>query len=121
MKDRATEGEIINILNSEIYTILYALERILDVMMVPFQIVIRFYWLYLFFEWTFIPSLIAHAIYTFYMYYYYKDMMKVWEESSNLSDEYNDLITQTFNNLKILKLYSWETNFKEKVSMCLIS
>ena len=47
--------------------------------------------------------------------YFQKKLKNIIQNNLELKDERMKITTETFNNISILKLYSWENEFKKKI------
>ena len=111
-----TEGQIINLfqLDSEAFgdLIIYSTY----VIMVPIRVVYSIYLLFSFFKLSFIPGIIILIIFGIIFAIYGRKEEKLQHENMKATDERMNITSKAFDMIKIIKLYSWEKLFKEKIN-----
>ena len=111
-----TEGQIINLfqLDSEAFgdLIIYSTY----VIMVPIRVVYSIYLLFSFFKLSFIPGIIILIIFGIIFAIYGRKEEKLQHENMKATDEMMNITSKAFDMIKIIKLYSWEKLFKEKIN-----
>ena len=111
-----TEGQIINLfqLDSEAFgeLIIYTTY----IIMVPFRVIYSVYLLFLFFKLAFIPGIIILTILGAIFAIYGRKEEKLQNENMKATDERMNITSRAFDMIKIIKLYSWEKLFKEKIN-----
>ena len=111
-----TEGQIINLfqLDSEAFgeLIMYSTY----VIMVPIRVVYSIYLLFSFFKLSFIPGIIILIIFGIIFAIYGRKEEKLQHENMKATDERMNITSKAFDMIKIIKLYSWEKLFKEKIN-----
>ena len=110
------EGQIINLfqLDSEAFgeLIIYTTY----IIMVPFRVIYSVYLLFLFFKLAFIPGIIILTILGAIFAIYGRKEEKLQNENMKATDERMNITSRAFDMIKIIKLYSWEKLFKEKIN-----
>ena len=110
------EGQIINLfqLDSEAFgeLIIYTTY----IIMVPFRVIYSVYLLFLFFKLAFIPGIIILIILGAIFAIYGRKEEKLQNENMKATDERMNITSRAFDMIKIIKLYSWEKLFKEKIN-----
>ena len=109
------EGQIINLfeLDSDSFGNL-----IIDstyVINFPIRVIYSIYLLFVFFKLAFIPGVITIIILGFIFIVYGRKHKKLQKENMEASDERMNITSKTLDMIKIIKLYSWENIFKEKI------
>ena len=111
-----TEGQIINLfqLDSEAFgeLIIYSTY----IIMVPLRVIYSIYLLFLFFKFAFIPGLIVLTILGIFFAIYGRKEEKLQNENMKTTDERMSITSRAFDMIKIIKLYSWEKIFKNKIN-----
>ena len=111
-----TEGQIINLfqLDSEAFgdLIIYSTY----VIMVPIRVIYSVYLLFSFFKLSFIPGIIILIIFGIIFAIYGRKEEKLQHENMKATDERMNITSKAFDMNKIIKLYSWEKFFKEKIN-----
>ena len=111
-----TEGQIINLfqLDSEAFgdLIIYSTY----VIMVPIRVIYSVYLLLSFFKLSFIPGIIILIIFGIIFAIYGRKEEKLQHENMKATDERMNITSKAFDMIKIIKLYSWEKFFKEKIN-----
>ena len=111
-----TEGQIINLfqLDSEAFgdLIIYSTY----VIMVPIRVIYSVYLLFSFFKLSFIPGIIILIIFGIIFAIYGRKEEKLQHENMKATDERMNITSKAFDMIKIIKLYSWEKFFKEKIN-----
>ena len=112
---RATEGEIVNFIQVDSMRLSWMIMTSPNIFINPIQIIAYGYLLFEFFNFSFFAGfgiLIIFFLINFKIsklfHYYQKRMLEKKDIRMRKS-------TETFENIKILKLYSWEKQFMEKV------
>ena len=111
-----TEGQIINLfqLDSEAFgdLIIYSTY----VIMVPIRVIYSVYLLFSFFKLSFIPGIIILIIFGIIFSIYGRKEEKLQHENMKATDERMNITSKAFDMIKIIKLYSWEKFFIEKIN-----
>ena len=111
-----TEGQIINLfqLDSEAFgdLIIYSTY----VIMVPIRVIYSVYLLFSFFKLSFIPGIIILIIFGIIFAIYGRKEEKLQHENMKATDERMNITSKAFDMIKIIKLYSWEKFFIEKIN-----
>ena len=110
------EGQIINLfqLDSEAFgdLIIYSTY----VIMVPIRVIYSVYLLFSFFKLSFIPGIIILIIFGIIFAIYGRKEEKLQHENMKATDERMNITSKAFDMIKIIKLYSWEKFFIEKIN-----
>ena len=72
--------------------------------------------LFKFFGWNFIFGLITLIFFLYLNFKLQTKMKKLMVNQMKVKDKRMKIITETFNNIKILKLYSWEDEFLNRIN-----
>ena len=81
----------------------------------PIRVIYSIYLLFVFFKLAFIPGVITIIILGFIFIVYGRKHKKLQKENMEASDERMNITSKTLDMIKIIKLYSWENIFKEKI------
>ena len=116
MKKKATTGEITNFIqvDSQKLTILMLLSP--DVLTMPVLIVVYSYMLFKFMGIAFLYGIFSMILFSVFTSCFFQTINFYMKKLSSLRDSRMRIITETFNNIKILKLYSWEDEFNERIN-----
>ena len=110
------EGQIINLfqLDSEAFgdLIIYSTY----IIMVPLRVVYSIYLLFSFFKLAFIPGIIILIILGIIFAIYGRKQEELQNENMKATDERMNITSRAFDMIKIIKLYSWEKIFKDKIN-----
>ena len=110
------QGQIINLfqLDSEAFgeLIIYSTY----VMMVPLKVIYSVYLLFLYFKLAFIPGIIILTILGVLFYVYGQEQEELQSDNMEATDERMNITSKAFDMIKIIKLYSWEKYFKNKIN-----
>ena len=116
MKKKATTGEITNFIqvDSQKLTILMLLSP--DVLTMPVLIVVYSYMLFKFMGIAFLYGIFSMILFSVFTSCFFQTINFYMKKLSSLRDSRMRIITETFNNIKILKLYSWEDEFMKRIN-----
>ena len=115
-KDRATEGEIINYMQVDSQRLVAIMLSSPDLFSIPIVLSIYIYLLFRFFGYAFLVGFGVLAIFLFFNWLIQRKFREYTKVILKLRDNRMKVITETFNSLKILKLYSWENQYYHKVN-----
>ena len=93
----------------------YLIENSPSFFISPIQIVIYTWWLFSFFGISFIFGLITLILFLFVNFFIQMKLFGLENEILAAKDERLKITSETFNCLKVLKLYSWEGEFLKRV------
>ena len=116
MKDKAKTGEIINFMQVDAHRLNQLMNSTPSLITIPFQIIAYSYMLFKFFGISFIFGLITLIIFLVINFYFQRQFKKLQKIRMKLKDKRMKITTETFNNLKVLKLYSWEDEFLNRIN-----
>ena len=108
-------GKIINLFQSNTDKFGNLITSLPDVFCLPFKIIYSITLLLKFFGYTIIPCIIILMLLFFLFYYFGKKQNEYENELMDICDKKMKVITQTFNIIKIIKLYVWEKLFIRKI------
>ncbi len=86
-----------------------------NIISVPFLIIMYNYLLFKYMGFSFIMGFIVMIIFLLINYYYRKQFSKYLKLYLKKSDKRMGITTETFNNLKVIKLYGWDNFFLKKI------
>ena len=86
-----------------------------NIISVPFLIIMYNYLLFKYMGISFIIGFIVMILFLIINYYYRKQFSKYLKLYLKMSDKRMRVTTETFNNLKVIKLYGWDRFFLEKI------
>ena len=114
-KSQFTEGEITNFLQIDSQTLAEMLRWLPMVMLLPLQFVGFIYLLFQYFGATFLFGLGTMLFIFIILGFLQSKYSKLESEHMEAKDARMRITTQTFNSLKILKLYGWDDEFLNKI------
>ena len=112
---RATQGEIVNFIQIDANKLTWMIQSSTNAVIGPILIIAYIYLLFDFFGYAFFAGFGFMIICLFFNYLIYSKFRKLDEEMLHKKDERMKVTTETFENIKILKLYNWENEFKGKI------
>jgi ABC-type bacteriocin/lantibiotic exporter with double-glycine peptidase domain len=110
-----SEGNIINLIQSNANAFHDFLSLCNNIIIIPISLSYNFYYLYQSFRLCFIPSVIIIGFFSFYLNIKEKETIKKEYNLYLIKDSYLQLITQTFNSIKNIKLLLYEKFIYGKV------
>ena len=116
MKDKAKTGEIINFMQVDAHRLNQLMNSTPSLITIPFQIIAYSYMLFKFFGISFIFGLITLIFFLGINFYFQRQFKKLQKTRMKLKDKRMKITTETFNNIKVLKLYSWEDEFLNRIN-----
>ena len=116
MKERAESGEVTNFMQIDAHRLTFLMRSSPEVLTIPTTLVGYCYMLFKFFGFSFIFGICTLSLFMFINVLFSKKFKKLQKKQMALKDKRMKKITETFNNIKILKLYAWEDEFKDKVN-----
>ena len=115
IKSQISEGEILNFIQVDSEKLNFLFTSLPKILTVPFNLVVSFYALFIFFGKSFVVGLsilIVMILIIWYIQYRYlintKEMLKKKDKRMRLT-------THTFHIIKILKLFGWEDEFRDNI------
>ena len=115
MKERAETGEVTNFMQIDAHRLTFLMMSSPELLTIPTNLIGYSYMLFKFFGISFIFGIITLFFFMFVNFLFSKKFKKLQKRQMALKDKRMKKITETFNNIKILKLYSWEEEFKDKI------
>ena len=115
LKEKPESEEIIDFINVDAPRITLLIKSFPDALTVPINIIGYSYELFKFFGFTFIYGIITLFIFMLINILFSQIFYKLYVKHMALKDKRMRIIKETFNNIKILKLYRWEYEFKKKI------
>ena len=117
MKERIETGQVINYIQSDSQKLTFFMWNSPDLFCMPIQLIIYSYMLYEILGGIFFIGVLIAICFIYGNLYYQKKIKKLIKIQMKLKDKRMKVTTETFNNIKILKLYSWEDEFKNKINL----
>ena len=112
---RATHGEIVNFTQVDSEKLLWMIEGCPQLIVGPFKIISFIYLLFKYFGFSFLSGFVILILMFIINIYIYKGYMIIEEEMLEKKDDRMKITTETFDNIKLLKMYNWENEFKNKI------
>ena len=112
---RATQGEIINFIEVDSEKIEWIIQDAPGLFINPIKIIVFIIMLFHYFGISFFAGLIILIILVFINGKIFDQYNIIEQEYLNKKDSRMKITTETFYNIKILKLYNWENKFKSKI------
>ena len=117
MKERAETGEVTNFMQIDAHRLTFLMMSSPDLLTIPTNLIGYSYMLFKFFGFSFIFGILTLIFFMFVNFLFSKKFKKLQKKQMALKDKRMKKITETFNNIKILKLYAWEDEFKNKIDL----
>ena len=108
-------GDIYNYLQSDSHKLSKLMSSCPNLISVPFLIIMYNYLLFKYMGVSFIIGFIVMILFLIINYYYRKQFSKYLKLYLKQSDNRMRVTTETFNNLKVIKLYGWDSIFLKKI------
>ena len=112
---RANHGEIINFIQIDSMRLSFLVAIAPNAFVAPMMIAAYIYLLFDFFGLTFISGLIVLLSFMISNYFIAKEFRRRQKLMMGKKDACMKVTTETLENIKILKLYNWENEFKNKI------
>ena len=112
---RTTQGKIVNFIQNDSYKISDLIKKCPGIIIYPAKIIAYIYLLFNFFGISFLFGIIAFIIMIIINIIIYQQYNILEQQFLKAKDNRMKTTTETFDNIKILKLYNWENKFKEKI------
>ena len=116
MKERAESGEVTNFLQIDSFRLSFLMSTSASIVTIPTNLIGYCYMLFKFFGFSFIFGIIVLLLFMLINVLFMRKFKKLHKKLMVFKDKRMKVITETFNNIKILKLYSWEDEFKNKIN-----
>ena len=117
MNERIDTGQVINYIQTDSEKLVNLLYNFPELLCIPVQIFVYSYMLINILGFIFFVGAFVLIIFISFNFVFQGKLKKVISENMNLKDKRMKITTETFNNIKILKLYSWEDEFKNKINI----
>ena len=112
---RANHGEIINFIQIDSMRLSFLVAIAPNTFVAPLMIIAYIYLLFDFFGFTFISGLTILLTFMIMNYFIAKAFRRRQKRMMGKKDICMKITTETLENIKILKLYNWENEFKKKI------
>ena len=112
---RTSKGKIVNFIQNDSYKISALIKYSPGIIIYPGKIIAYIYLLFEFFGISFLFGLIAFVVMIFINIIIYNKYNEIEKLFLKAKDNRMKTTTETFENIKIIKLYNWESKFKEKI------
>ena len=112
---RANHGEILNFIQIDSMRLQFLVTIAPNAFVAPLMICAYIYLLFDFFKLTFIPGLVILLSFMVMNYFIAKAFRRRQKRMMGKKDLCMKITTETLENIKILKLYNWENQFKQKI------
>ena len=110
-------GDIYNYLQSDSHKLSKLMSSCPNIISVPFLIIMYSVLLFKYMGISFIIGFVVMIIFLIINYYYRKQFSKYLKLYLKKSDKRMQITTETFNNLKVIKLYGWDNFFLGKIQI----
>ena len=114
-KGNFTEGQIINLIQTDSEKFGFFIATSPEVIILPFKLVYSVYILFSFFHESFIIGFFCLIIMIYLFFAFGSKEKKYQRQMMNAADSRMDLTTKIFNIIKTIKLYVWEKVFLQKI------
>ena len=115
IKSQISEGEILNFIQVDSEKLNFLFTSLPKILTVPFNLVVSFYALFIFFGKSFVVGLTILIIMVLIIWYIQHRYLYNTKEMLKKKDKRMRLTTHTFHIIKILKLFGWEDEFRENI------
>ena len=116
MKERAESSQVTNFMQIDAHRLTFLMLSSPEVLTIPTNLIGYCYMLFKFFGVSFIFGIITLLLFMLVNVLFSRKFKKLQKKQMALKDKRMKKITETFNNIKILKLYAWEDEFKDKIN-----
>ena len=113
---RANNGQIFNFIQVDSYKLNNLMNLTPDLLFVPFQIFIYSAMLFNILGWIYFIGIIILISFISTNIFFQNKIKILSKKHMEFKDKRMKITSETFNNIKILKLYSWENEFKNKIN-----
>ena len=115
-KRNFTFAQVLSIVSNESTKIWQGLVTISDIIITPFEIAYCAFFIYIYVGWSILSGLALWLIRFVIMRYIGHDKMEFQQKMNELKDTRLQKTTESFMNIKMLKLQGWETRFQEQIT-----
>lgn len=115
MTEKSKEGEIINFMQVDSVKLTFTMTMSPAIFTIPIQIVVYIYLLFLYLGISFIAGFVTLIIFLIINFIIQGRQRTVQKEIMKKKDDRMKVTTETFNSLKVLKLYGWEDEFLNRI------
>ena len=112
---RADNGQIFNFIQVDAYQLNKLMNLTPDLIFVPFQIFLFSLMLFGLLGWIYFIGITILIAFILANMFFQKKIKELSKKNMQFKDKRMKITSETFNNIKILKLYSWENAFKNKI------
>ena len=112
---RSTQGEIINFIQIDSTQLNVMIQLCPNIIINPILIGAYIYLLFRFFGLTFFAGIGVLVISIFINYKTFQKYTEIKKKTLKMKDERMKATTETFDNIKVIKLYNWEKEFRNKI------
>ena len=112
---RTSQGKIVNFIQNDSYKISDLIKKCPQIIISPGKIIAYIYLLFNFFGTSFLFGIIAFIIMIIINLIIFQQYNIIEQQFLKAKDNRMKTTTETFENIKILKLYNWENKFKDKI------
>ena len=116
MKNKINSGEIINFIQVDALKLTNLMLECSELLTLPFLIISYSYMLFKFFGISFIFGLFTLIAFLLINFLFQKKFKKIQKDQMKLKDKRMKIISETINNIKILKLNCWEDEFLKRIN-----
>ena len=118
-ENKSSQGEIINFIQVDSPKIGYMIISCPAMLIYPLQIIIYISLLFYYLGISFLFGMIQLVLFALVNYFIYSNYSKYENTLLTKKDLRMKITTETFDSLKLLKMYSWEEEFQKRVSFFL--
>jgi ABC-type multidrug transport system fused ATPase/permease subunit len=116
IKQKSKEGDIINFMQFDSMKLSFLMILSPGLFVIPIQITVYSYMLFVFFGLSFLFGFGCLFLSFVINFFIQKRFQKLSKETLKAKDKRMKVTTETFNNLKVLKLYSWEDEYLKRIN-----
>ena len=118
-ENKSSQGEIINFIQVDSPKLGYMIISCPAMLIYPLQIIIYISLLFYYLGISFLFGMIQLVLFALVNYFIYSNYSKYENTLLTKKDLRMKITTETFDSLKLLKMYSWEEEFQKRVSFFL--
>ena len=109
-------GKIINFIQNDSHKLFKLMSSCPNILSVPFLIIMYNYLLFKYMGISFVFGFLVMVAFMFINHHYRKEFSKYLKLHTKKCDARMKVTSETFNNLKVIKLYGWDDVFLNKIS-----
>lgn len=113
--EKLDEGQIVNLLQVDSNKLYLAILNSPALVSSPIQLIVYIYLIFNYFSFSASFGLTVLVIFLIINYFMYRQYQLYFRENSKLRDKRMNISSETFNHLKLLKLYSWEQEYFKRI------